>query len=612
MEVDIVQPINLFAEGKQYIIPTFQRAYAWNRSDQWELLWEDIRAVARELGSIRTDQTLNTDQRDKKEQQFSKHFMGAIVVETKAAGMNAPQTWLVVDGQQRITTLQLLLLGISRALSSIKDPGNASKVIEKMIFNDEVLHPGDFRFRLIPRRPDLEIWKSLMHGGDPDSEHLYSHAIDYFHESAIQSLEDEEFTSSSLVDAIKSKLSLVVISLDNHDDSQLIFEVLNGRQTPLTAADLLKNLIFMKIQDNSSADVQSLYKENWAHLDEKWWNKKVGKGHAQQGRRDQMLTAWLSVKKNSEVAFVRLYSEARSYLNESENVLDTLKEIKKFSGIYRDIFEPIEAETVWQILPREVLAHKRLLGDFQLTTALPVLLFLKSEAHHDHDDYIKSLAILESYIIRRAVLRWQTRGYGALFTKILDKLLTASPSAPKSKVIWAAIESQESYTWPTDANIREVFEGAPVYGSNLLGSQRVRLVLSAIDNHLTSASKGIHFNTNFENLTIEHLMPQSWESDWPLPGPLEESESRKLTRNKVLQSFGNLTLLTAALNSSVSNGSWDVKRFGKDGKPGIKDQTKLQITEQVMDKDEWNEEEILTRGIKLGEVFLSIWPTPER
>jgi uncharacterized protein with ParB-like and HNH nuclease domain len=610
MEVDIVQPINLFAEGKQYIVPTFQRAYAWNRGDQWELLWEDIRAVARDLEGIRTDSAINTDQRDKKEQQLSKHFMGAIVVETKAAGMNAPQTWLVVDGQQRITTLQLLLLGIYRALGSIKDLGNASKVIEKMIFNDEVLHPGDFRFRLIPRRPDLEIWKSLMHGGDPDNEHLYSQAIDFFRDSAIQSLEDEEFTSSSLVDAIKSKLSLVVISLDNHDDSQLIFEVLNGRQTPLTAADLLKNLIFMKIQDNSLSDVQALYKENWSHLDEKWWNKKVGKGHAQQGRRDQMLTAWLSIKKNSEVAFVRLYSEARSYLNDSENVLETLREIKKFSDLYREIFERIETETVWQNLPRDVLVHKRLLGDFQLTTALPVLLYLKSQAHLDQDDYKKSLVILESYIVRRAVLRWQTRGYGALFTKILDKLQTAPINALKSKVIWAAIESQESYTWPSDATVREVFDGTPVYGSNLLGSQRVRLVLSAIDNHITTASKGIHFNTNYENLTIEHLMPQSWESDWPLDGPLEEIELRKQNRNKILQSFGNLTLLTSSLNSSVSNGCWDEKRFGKDGQPGIKDQTKLQITEQVMDTNDWNEEEILLRGKKLGEVFLQIWQTP--
>jgi uncharacterized protein with ParB-like and HNH nuclease domain len=610
MEVDIVQPINLFAEGKQYIVPTFQRAYAWTKNDQWSLLWEDIRTVAKELDLIRTNQELSTEQRDKNEQSLARHFMGAIVVETKPAGMNAPQSWLVIDGQQRITTLQLLLLGTSRALLELNDLSNASKVIEKMIFNDEVLHPGDYRYRLIPRRPDLDIWKSLMHGGNPDDEHLYSQALDFFSHQAVESIKANEFSSSSLVDAIKSKLSIVVIELDNHDDSQLIFEVLNGRQTPLTAADLLKNLIFMKIQDSSSVDVQELYKENWAHLDEKWWNKKVGKGHAQQGRRDQMLTAWLSVRKNSEVAFVRLYSEARSFLNESTNVIETVRDIKQFSELYREIYAAIETETVWQLLPRDVLAHKRLLGDFQLTTALPVLLYLKSLQNRDHEDYLKSLVIIESYIIRRAILRWQTRGYGALFTKILDHLVKSDGASKLSDIIWDAIQSQESYTWPSDEVIKEVFDGTPVYGSNLLGTQRVRMVLSAIDHQITQATKGILFNTNFDQLTIEHLMPQSWQGAWPLESGADEYELKKQSRDKILQSFGNLTLLTAELNSSVSNGSWDEKRFGKDGQPGIQGQTKLQITEQVMGFDTWNEETILGRGRQLGLVFLEIWPTP--
>ena len=610
MQVNIIEPINLFAEAKQYIVPTFQRAYAWSREDQWELLFDDVERVALEIDGIRSDDSLSTDEKTNLENLVPKHFLGAVVLETKAAGMNAPQTWLVVDGQQRISTLQLLLRGLLSALRETGDESNATKLVEKLIFNDEDLHPGDYRFRLIPRRPDLDVWRELMLSNNPAAGlHIYNEAEEFFEDKSTQFL--KEHSASSLVDAIKSKLSLVVIELDNKDDSQLIFEVLNGRQTPLTAADLLKNLLFMNIESTPGVDVQKVYEQYWAPLDDPWWNALVGIGQAQRGRRDHMISAWLSIRLNKDVKVSKLYNEARAYLS-SQNAVEAIEDISEFSKTYRQLFEDASSTDSIYTIPRESLAHRRILDDFGVMTCLPLLMFLKSEAGAvDKKDYLDSVLVLESWIVRRAVMRWQTRNYGTIFQGVLSDLALADPSLPKTPLLVEAFENRaESYRAPTDAELNSYFKNTPVYGNGMIGANRLRIFLGAIDHYLEHQDKrGVKFNANYEELTVEHLMPQKWEANWPLDSSLEDIEEAAEKRKTLIQTFGNLTLLTQSLNSSVSNSSWEVKKNGSLEDAGILQQTKLHITQEVIDHEVWNEDLIIQRSSRLAEIFIKVWPT---
>ena len=440
---------------------------------------------------------------------------------------------------------------------------------------------------------------------------MYNEAEEFFEDKCTQYL--SEHNASSLVDAIKSKLSLVVIELDNKDDSQLIFEVLNGRQTPLTAADLLKNLLFMNIEAMPGVDVQEVYEKFWSPLDDPWWNALVGIGQAQRGRRDHMISAWLSIRLNKTVKVSKLYNEARAYLN-AQNAVEALEDISDFSTTYRQLFEDASSTDNVYTIPRDSLAHRRILDDFGVMSCLPLLMFLNSDAGAiSKQDYLDSVLVLESWIVRRAVVRWQTRAYNNIFQSALSDLISADPTAAKAPLLVDALtNSADGYRAPTDAELLNYFKSTPVYGNGMIGAGRLRIFLGAIDHYLEHQDKrGVKFSANYEELTVEHLMPQKWEANWPLDAPLEEIEEATQRRKTLIQTFGNLTLLTQSLNSSVSNSSWDVKKNGSGEDAGIMQQTKLHITQEVVDCEVWDEEQIVSRSERLAKVFIEVWPAIE-
>jgi hypothetical protein len=403
----------------------------------------------------------------------------------------------------------------------------------------------------------------------------------------------------------------VAITLDNRDDSQLIFEVLNGRRTPLTASDLLKNLLFMRLDNLPAATVLELYEKYWAPMDDDWWNALVGTGHTQRGRRDHMLSAWLTVRLNREVLVSRLYGEARSYLSQHEDPRAVLADISAFSKSYRKLFEDASIEGGLHHLSRVALAHKRLLHDFGIMTSLPILLFLQQEEGVSSADYERCVVILEGYVVRRAVLRWATRNYGQVFQQFLTGLIASDRTRPFADVLWNLIQTRDSYFWPKDQEIRDMFINVPVYGNGTISAGRLRVFLGAIDHYLEVRDKsGVRVNPSYDELTVEHLMPQTWATNWPIDEELADLEEARVTRNRLVQMFGNLTLLTQSLNSAVSNGDWSTKLHGTESSPGILSQTKLHITQEVVGETDWDEDRILARSERLANLFIAVWPTP--
>lgn len=602
---------------RRYIIPTFQRDYEWTLDGQWRLLFEDLESTADKLVDARASQSVSSVVLRNKEQNVTPHFLGAIVCASLPFATGSVALRSVIDGQQRLTTIQLMVRGL---LDVLQEAGSdRSKSVRRMLFNpDDVVDSPEEVHKLWPRRRDREVWPTAMADVVPayagSKDHLYLQARRYFAEAVRESARTDAGDLNSerlqaLADALSSLFKLVVIDLEDNDDAQVIFEVLNGRQTPLAAIDLVKNLLFLR-GELADEDVDRLYDTYWAGFDDDWWKDFVGRGHAARGRRDVLLSVWLTGVSGEEANVSHLYREAREYLNgpgapDTEHVL---RELSEYAKAYRAIYG---AEAVD---PRLRTSYDRL-NEFEITTAVPLLAWLRIAAPEviSLDDEVRAVRAVESWAMRRSYVGWQTRGYGTHLARVLRAAKNASDAG--KNVGDAVVDALQdgALAWPSDDEVREAFRTRPFY--NAVAQYRIRTLFGAIDDQLRSddpheppASIG------FDGLQIEHVMPRSWMTHWPLIGsdgaPVDPdardaaSVQRVLERRQALDRLGNLTLVTQAFNLDVSNLGWSAKR------PEFAKQAALVINKGVAAVDDWTESEIDARGVFLADVATRVWPGP--
>ena len=617
----------ILGNERRFLVPTFQRDYEWNEERQWSLLFDDLIMTAGRLAAARKQARLAGDTPARAEKRVSPHFLGAVVLEQLPSKAGEIDQRAVIDGQQRLTTIQLLL----RALADVLAETNSSRVgqLRRLLFNpvDDPNTDPDWRYKLWPRRKDREFWRSAMNDNSAEAPglHPYGKARRYF-ASRIRSIvglvegggpdtaasPDKEVdavseTASSvdqvdletLVDAAIGLFKIVSIDLDENDDPQLIFEVLNGRQTPLSAADLVKNLLFLRAEVAHESELEELHEKYWAPIETDWWRTDVGRGHAARHRRELLLAAWLSAQTDEEANVGHLYGEIRRYLSERNiPVREVLIQIGEYRDAYRCIAEPDDARDG----ARTAAAYRRL-NRLGITTAYPLLLWLRTRPAQQLSRTDHELAVLavESWAIRRMLAKRNTRGYGKTFLKVLAAAKDTGP-IPIVGMIFMELISND---WPGDMDVLDALEQRSFSGYH--SQERVRMVLGAIDQSLAKARpKSEKIVVDYDKLQVEHLLPQKWDQHWPLP--LDDRGEIKVSgdeRNRRLNHIGNLTLLTEALNPSLSNGPWNAKR------PEIARHSKLQLNSEFLEAVEWNEGAIAERGRRLAEIAIAIWPMPK-
>ena len=407
-----------------------------------------------------------------------------------------------------------------------------------------------------------------------------------------------------VVDAVLGLLRLVVIDLEDNDDAQVIFEVLNGRQTPLSAADLVKNLLFLRAEMVSSANLEEIYDKYWAPFDDPWWKREVGRGHAARRHSDMMLSAWLTAAKEEESTAGRLYGEIRAYLDESErSVTDVLAEISQFAAEYR-VINGVDSEQD----PRTREAYERL-NVLGVTTAMPLLLWLRMQhrAGMSVDDHRRSVVAVESFVVRRLLIGAQTRGYGRAFAQVLGKLQDAQRTEPgqlAEKLESELRKKPNGAHWPSDNEVVAACTTRRFYGVD--SQQRLRLILGAIDAYLRRNNPKTEQATfDYEDLTVEHIMPQTWRPNWPVSAATEaEAELASRSRDAAVDRLGNLTLVTDSLNPSLSNGPWPTKRAA------VSKHSALVLNAAIVNAEKWDEGAIEERGTSLAKTACFVWPRP--
>jgi hypothetical protein len=582
---------DLFGSDRRYLVPLFQRPYVWQRKQQWAPLWDDVQRIA----DARADG-----------ERTMPHFLGALVLDQVPNPTGHLETRLVVDGQQRLTTLQLLLEAFADITEGLEVEGYA-RALRKLTRNEDPLAKDENHvFKVWPTNADQEVFRTVMLAEDgeavkdrfPETLPLLAEAYLFFHDRIHRWLRPAkagfEDRVEALYDAVRTQLRYVVIDLTNEDDAQVIFETLNARGTPLLPADLIKNVLFHQARKNDE-DLQLLYDRYWVQFDEDGavWRMVRGRGHAARPVIDTYLQNYLSLRTRDVVAVSHLYSEYQDYMRTEVPgaVEEELERIRRYSEVFRSFedFDPTSREG--RFLNR--------LHAVNVTTAVPFLLALFDEYGEDRSTLVEVLDILESFLVRRFVANVTTRGYGRLFVELIP-LLYQEKEPPALAITRILSESEvDVRRWPTDNEFKQAWTTRPLYGR--IAQMRIRMLLEALEIGLrTRKSEDLHFR---EKLTLEHLMPQAWQAHYPLPGVRTDVEEIQ-EREALLHTIGNLTLLTSSLNPAVSNGPWEEKR------PEILNHSALALNRSLMDKDTWNEDRIRERGEALFKVAREIWPPP--
>ncbi|EWM12063.1 hypothetical protein KUTG_02367 [Kutzneria sp. 744] len=595
----------ILTQDRRYVVPTFQRDYEWTRDGQWELLFTDLEDTSDRLHQARCHAESLGEPLAKADKKVQPHFLGAIVCDQLSAPAGGLDLRAVIDGQQRLTTIQLVLRGV---LDVLIERGSARvKQVRRLLENHpDVVELPEERYKLWPRRRDRDVWPHAMDDAPPPPSvhHGYLKAREYFAERARAATVgvDGSDRTDVLVDALLDLFKLVVIDLEDNDDAQVIFEVLNGRQTPLSAADLVKNLLFLRGELSDEKELELVYDTYWAPFDDTWWKVAVGRGHAQRGRRDVLLSSWLTAVSTTETNVGHLYSEVRHYLDDAQRkTVDVLAELRDFGKAYRVVVGAENAETA------QLRRSYRRIDSLGFTTALPLLLWLRTRPAQlvPVSDQERAVRAIESWLIRRFLLGANTRGYGKVFVDILKSAAerTTIPGVSVADAVIGALRGNpDQLSWPTDQELVTAFTTRKAYGG--MTQERIRLVLSAIDEHLQNANLKTEPATfDYDKLQIEHVMPQAWRDHWPLEST--DAADRQLEaqqRDQAVHRFGNLTLVTSTFNQSVSNLAWSVK------KPEFAEQSSLQLNRSIGMCPMWSVEDIQARAVVLAELAAQVWP----
>lgn len=592
MHTDILTPKDLFQKEVRYTIPPFQRPYVWSQDDQWEPLWEDVRNVAENY----LDELERTDNSEVEAgQRTSPHFLGAVVLKQVPTAAKDIDQREVIDGQQRMTTLQLLLDAIQLICEQSDEPyiKKAARRMAKLVTNDEDLIGDDelHIFKLWPTRSDREAFRHAMDNGlaaNEFEESLIVQAHEFFQLQVRKWLEEEARPIEHKIDALEAAastmLQMVVIDLSPKDDPNLIFETLNARGTPLEQSDLIKNFVLSQEQD-SQRDI-------WGNLDDWWWRKEVRQGRLLRPRLDMLLNYWLAMRTGSEVPPARVFDEFRSYVD-CQEVSAVMSNIKRDLANYRDF------EIARGLNPEEKSFYYHV-DVMQARVITPVLLLLLSA---EKTTRAKAFDAIESFLVRRMLCRQTTKDYNRLVLD-LSVRLRENGLDQADKIVVEYLRDQTAYAreWPKDDAVTAALTSSPLY--RLLTRGRLRLLLEGVERRLRSSGKAEQLAVP-KNLTIEHLMPVGWrEREWPLPEDVDIDAST-YQRNTLIHTIGNLTLVTQRLNSSMSNDAWNSKR------DELQEHSVMLLNNELLSQLAWDEESIQSRSQRMATLVTGRWPGPD-
>ena len=620
MEANAAAVLDLFETKMQIEVPLFQRQYVWDRERHWNPLWEDISHKFAEYIEGRRD--------------APNHFLGAMVLDQKRTPATHVTRRQVIDGQQRLTTLQIFLAAL-RDFCREHGCAEIAEECEAFTFNHGMMaNPDIDQFKVLPTQADRRQFRDVLQAGSrkqleqihppvrrkysrkneprPKMVEAYLFFYDQLDEFFLGTSEElplgDDYPLAMRLDecfqALKNALQVVVIDLGVDDDAQVIFETLNARGEPLLPADLLRNFIFLRAARLDEPQ-EELYEGYWRPFDDVFWRTQIRQGRLFRPRSDIFIQHFLASREGREIPIGHLFVEYRHWINTKTpftTVREELAVLARQRDNFRRIIDPCREDPLF--------LTSQFLEAFEVSTAYPLLLAIL-DAEPSRDELARIGRVIESYLIRRAVVGLPTKNYNRFFLQV-TRALQQSEFTSESLTEQLNSATGESNGWPSDDEFREAWMNQHIY--RVMNNPRLVHVLRRLsDAFMDTKSERV---TVEGPLTVEHLLPQSWLEHWPLQGgthgmTAEELESASLDdprakatrrRNQVIHTIGNLTILPPGTNSWLSNAPWEAKR------PKILSKSLLPINAgSLYGAETWDECAIEERGTVLFEKAIGIW-----
>ncbi|WP_422036466.1 DUF262 domain-containing protein [Reyranella sp.] len=626
MKSETVSVRQIFQDQRQYKVPFYQRAYVWNREDQWERLWLDIqdKAESRLAGAVPNP-----------------HFLGAVVLEPQPrVGLLGVEGLHIIDGQQRLTTLQYVLAALALVLRADNQTGLLS-LVDGCLRNpnlDTMENKEVEVFKLWPTFRDREHYCAALSATDLQtlrerfptsftaSDTLRKINVDHppaleaiwFFQEQIQSWlaaqgETRAIAMSRLTEAMLTDLNIVSISLGENDDAQVIFETLNGHGAQLHATDLIRNFVFMRA-DREDANAGTLYTTYWSQFETDFWSENQRRGRLSKPRLEWFMQTVLQAKSGSDVDAGRVYSEYRRFAFGPPIIpaQDQLGILNSLAQHYRELVSG-DGSTPIADFGKDIAVW-----DASTTHALALAISTSDQIAHTQQQMFRDIT---SYFVRRGVCGLTNKSYNKIFGQILRRLNETQLTPATLRNSLAALEGEAS-RWPSDEEFRRSWLDARVYPGNL-DAPRVKWILAKLERKLRSARTEEPVPLTLELLDIDHILPMSWFEHWPLgdgthcnnieahaamlakfAGQTSERHQLINQREDKKATIGNLTLLHLGLNRSLQN------RAFADKAAGLFKESNLQLNRPLMQLEEWNETGIGQRGEALYSAAAELWPGP--
>lgn len=597
METHVRTPQDVFMQPQHLVVPPFQRPYVWEKEEQWAPMWQDVRRLA----DLKLDQSAAD----------AKHFLGAIVVQAREPILGDLQASSIIDGQQRLTTLQLLMDATAATLEAAGHDALAGQ-LDRLTHNEDIYVPGasTTRLKLRHSNKDRDAFEEVMDAEAPVDHQALPHAAtrvvrahEYFTAVVTEWLDSANHGSAdraqTLTSILTRGLQLVAINLTVNENSQEIFETLNARGTPLTAADLVRNFVFQRLAAEG-LDTR-VHLDDWP-FETEFWEKEVSVGRYPMQRSSLFFNQWLMARVGEEVSPRATFTRFKQYVEHidresGQKVADLLPIIRKQAEMY-EAWATAADDGDRQLNRVELAVYRMKASDSELLK--PLLIWLYEPGCKVPDDVIsRVIAVTESWLVRRQILRLSVADMGRI---VADVIRTYEHTPPADLV--ESIERHlsrlnvTSTYWPGDDEIRKSLRGEQVF--RRFKKARLRMLLETIEDAYRRGTNQPRVPRR--GYPIEHILPQKWADRWPV----HDAEAEEI-RAEHVHRLGNLTLLTTSLNSKVSNGPWASKRVALQAHDTLLLNSRLLSTVDSV----WDEAGIDSRTDAMIDVLLATWTVPE-
>ncbi|GAA7136226.1 hypothetical protein HpBGD42_06680 [Helicobacter pylori] len=554
MKADAMKLLDFISKSqeKQLVIPIYQRLYSWKK-EQCEQLWDDIIKIG---GNDKANG----------------HFIGSILYERDGI-THSNNLLLIIDGQQRLTTITLLLIALRNHLSDkvkILEKFSREKIESYLINNNK---DGNKKFRLILSESDKDTLLFLIDKNKRKPSEPSVKIMENF--ELFEKWISENTDKLETIFKGSKKLMIVWIALEKgKDDPQLIFESMNSKGIELTQTDLIRNYIIMETEVGKQED---FYNQYWRAMEEDFkQNEKLF---------DRFVWHYLTIKTGKILKEKRVYEAFKDYQQkEGIEIEDLLKDLQKYCGYFCQIAFKKEAD-------KDLNKALSFLVDLEMDVVYPLLLELYGDYKDgvlSKQDFISIIALTESYLCRRAVCGLGSNGLNKIFPSFTKKI----NKDQYLESIEAHFLSLEKTTgkFPKDSEFRDSFITIDFYKL-----QKIKYFLERLENFDTKEP------VNTQECTIEHIMPQTLNLEWER----DLLENFQAIHEKYLNTIGNLTL--TGYNEKYSNNSFQEKR---DMENGFK-QSPLKLNQSLKDLESFGEKEIEERASDLADRALKIWTYPK-